>query len=85
MVQRGVAEYSNGAHVTFPTAFRGTPVVVASAQLNYMPKTVCPLNVSFTGFDVAIVDIWGKEESRGSWVQWCGRLMVSLQHVKKEW
>jgi hypothetical protein len=28
MIQRGVAEYSNGAHVTFPTAFKGTSVVV---------------------------------------------------------
>jgi len=68
MIQRGVAKCTNGAHVTFPIAFRGTPVVVASAQLNYMPKTVCLLNVSSTGFDVAIVDIWGKEESRASWV-----------------
>jgi len=113
-----------------PYCFQGHTVVVASAQLNYMPKTVCLLNVSSTGFDVAIVDIWSKEESRASWVQWiavgagapdpslaittdrgirgsymtaafktpfsgepvvvassaqwCGILMVSLKHVKKE-
>jgi hypothetical protein len=70
MIQRGVAEYSNGAHVTFPTAFKGTPIVVASAQRNWMPKTACALNVTSTGFDIGIVNLWGAAETQASWVQW---------------
>jgi len=70
MVQRGVAEYSNGAHVTFPTAFKGTPVVVASAQLNLGAKSACTFNISSTGFDVALTNLWGAVETRSYWVQW---------------
>jgi hypothetical protein len=70
MVHRGVAEYSNGAHVTFPTAFQGIPVVVASAQLNNSAKSVCALNISSAGFDVALTNLWGAVETRTYWVQW---------------
>ncbi len=70
MVQRGVAEYTNGAHVTFPTAFKGTPVVVASAQLNNNAKSACAYNISSTGFDVGLTNLWGAVENRTYWVQW---------------
>jgi hypothetical protein len=70
MIQRGVAEYSNGAHVTFATAFQGTPVVVASAQLNNSAKSVSALNITPTGFDVAQTNMWGAVENRTYWVQW---------------
>ena len=70
MIQRGVAEYSNGAHVTFPTAFKGTPVVVTSAQLNLSAKSACAYNISATGFDVALTNLWGAVETRAYWVQW---------------
>jgi len=70
MIQRGVAEYSNGAHVTFPTAFKGTPVVVASAQLNFSAKSACAFNISSTGFDIGLTNLWGAAESRAYWVQW---------------
>ena len=70
MIQRGVAEYSNGAHVTFLTAFKGTPVVVASAQLNFGAKSACAFNITSTGFDVALANLWGAVEARTYWVQW---------------
>jgi len=70
MIQRGVAEYTNGAHITFPTAFKGTPVVVASAQLNFGAKSACAFNITSTGFDVALANLWGAVEARTYWVQW---------------
>jgi hypothetical protein len=35
-----------------------------------MPKTACALNVTSTGFDIGIVNLWGAAETQASWVQW---------------
>jgi hypothetical protein len=70
MIQRGVALYNNGAHITFPVAFNSTPVVVASAQLNYSAKSACAFNISSTGFDMGLTNLWGAVETRDYWVQW---------------
>lgn len=69
MVQKGIALYNNGAHVTFPSAFQGTPVVVTSAQQNHSAKSACALNVSSTGFDISLSNLWGAAQT-DAWVQW---------------
>jgi hypothetical protein len=35
-----------------------------------MPKTACAMNITSTGFDIGIVNLWGAAETQATWVQW---------------
>lgn len=68
-VQSGVAQYSNGQTISFPTAFPSTPVVVTSAQKDGEAVMCCPTGTTATGFAISIITD-EKRPVSDAWVQW---------------
>src|SRR3990172_5953311 len=69
MVQSGLAQYGDGAQVTFAQAFPETPVVITTGQSGGA-VIIGAANNSKTGFDLKIRDLNGNRLTSGVWVQW---------------
>ena len=69
MIQSGIAQYGNNAHITFAQPFNEVPVVVTSGQSGGAVM-VGAANNSKTGFDLKIRDLNNNPISSGVWVQW---------------
>lgn len=68
-VECGVAQYSNGQHITFAKSFTSAPVIVTNAQGASKAVSSCAMNNSATGFDITLIDD-NKQAVSNAWVQW---------------
>ncbi len=69
MIESRCSQYGDYDHITYNLDFPGTPHVVASAQYGFDPKMAAAMNISSTGFDIAVRDHNGNAVDN-AWVLW---------------
>ena len=66
----GIGNYADGQHVAFPTSFATVPTVIVNAALAGKAMKAAAVNVTKTGFNLAIVDTSGQLVTSAAQVNW---------------
>jgi len=66
----GIGNYADGQHIAFPTSFATVPTVIVNAALAGKAMKAAAVNVTKTGFNLAIVDTSGQLVTSAAQVNW---------------